>query len=66
MQREQLKPKVPAQRVVNRLGILSGKHHFGDADAMENMLKKDGVSVKDDKVVDFEKIYWDPVKELIL
>ncbi|MEP6673576.1 MAG: MGMT family protein [Ferruginibacter sp.] len=59
-------PKVPAQRVVNRVGLLSGKHHFGEASAMEILLKKDGVAVKDDKVVDFEKRFWDPVKELIL
>lgn len=60
------KPKVPAQRVVNRIGMLSGKHHFGSATAMEELLKKDGVSVTDDKVVDFQERYWDPVKELIL
>lgn len=58
------KPKVPAHRVVNRLGILSGKQHFGNPDEMEKRLKKEGVKVKDDKVVDFEKIFWDPVKEL--
>ena len=60
------KPKVPAQRVVNRLGILSGKHHFGTPTMMEELLKKDGVKVEEDKVVDFEKRFWDPVKELEL
>lgn len=59
-----IKPKVPAHRVVNRLGILSGKHHFTPPGSMEKMLKKEGVRVKDDKVVDFEKLFWDPVKEL--
>jgi len=58
-----VKPKVPAHRVVNRLGILSGKHHFG-GDRMEQLLKKEGVKVKNDKVVDFEKLFWDPVEEL--
>src|SRR5256885_16932951 len=56
-----VKPKVPAQRVVNRNGILSGKHHFGSPTAMEELLKKDGVTVKDDTVIDFEKRFWDPV-----
>ena len=59
-------PMVPAQRVVNRNGMLSGKAHFGEPDAMEKLLKKDGVQVKEDTVVNFEKIFWDPVKELAL
>lgn len=59
-----VKPKVPAHRVVNRLGILSGKHHFKPPSKMEEQLKKEGVKVKDDKVVDFDKVFWDPVKEL--
>ena len=58
------KPKVPAHRVVNRLGILSGKHHFSSPTKMEELLKKDGIKVKNDKIVDFEKVFWDPVKEL--
>ena len=60
------KQKVPAQRVVNRVGLLSGKHHFSTPTAMEKLLKKEGIKVKDDKVVDFEKHFWDPVKELAL
>jgi len=60
------KPKVPAQRVVNRNGILTGKHHFATNTLMEELLKKDGVTVKDDTVVDFEKRFWDPAKELNL
>ncbi len=58
------KPKVPAQRVVNRLGILSGKHHFSTPSYMEELLKKDGVPVKNDAVVDFKKRFWDPSVEL--
>ncbi len=58
------KPKVPAQRVVNRLGILSGKHHFGSPTLMEELLKKDGVEVKNDTVVDFRNRFWDPAEEL--
>ena len=57
-------PSVPAQRVVNRNGLLSGKHHFGEVDAMEKMLKKDGVEVKNDLVVRFKELFWDPVVEL--
>jgi len=59
------KPKVPAQRVVNRNGMLSGKHHFTGT-SMEDLLKKDGVKVKDDTVQDFKKIFWDPTIELAL
>jgi methylated-DNA-protein-cysteine methyltransferase related protein len=57
-------PKVPAQRVVNRNGMLTGRHHFSTATMMEELLKKDGVAVKDDTVVDFKKIFWDPAIEL--
>jgi methylated-DNA-protein-cysteine methyltransferase related protein len=56
--------KIPAHRVVNRMGILSGKHHFGEPDRMENLLKKEGVEVKDDRVVDFNRLFWDPAVEL--
>ncbi len=60
------KPKVPAQRVVNRNGMLTGKHHFATPTAMEELLKKDGVIVQDDKVVDFEKRNWNPSIALAL
>ncbi len=59
-----IKPKVPAQRVVNRNGMLTGKMHFSTPNKMEELLKKDGVKVKNDQVVDFEKIFWDPALEL--
>jgi methylated-DNA-protein-cysteine methyltransferase related protein len=61
-----VKPKVPAQRVVNRNGMLTGKHHFGTATAMEELLKKDGVAVKKDVIVNFKEIFWDPAVELSL
>ncbi len=57
---------VPAQRVVNRKGLLTGKHHFATETRMEELLKKDGVKVKDDQVVDFEKRFWDPMVELAI
>lgn len=59
-----VRPKVPAHRVVNRLGILSGKHHFTPPGSMEKQLKAEGIKVKNDQVVDFHKLFWDPVKEL--
>src|SRR5216684_1358233 len=49
-----VKPKVPAHRVVNRNGLLSGKHHFADPDQMEMLLKKEGIKVRNDTVIDFE------------
>jgi len=60
-----VRPKVPAHRVVNRNGILSGKHHFNPPGSMEKLLKKEGVKVKNDQVVEFKKLFWDPAKELI-
>lgn len=58
------KPKVPAHRVVNSKGVLSGKHHFG-GDKMQKLLEKEGIKVKNDTIVNFEKVFWDPAKELI-
>lgn len=57
-------PDVPAQRVVNRLGLLTGKHHFETPTRMQELLEADGVVVKDDKVQNFEQVFWDPEKEL--
>ena len=62
---EGVKPKVPAHRVVNRNGMLTGKYHFNPPEKMEQLLKKEGIDVKDDKVVNFSKLFWDPVKELL-
>jgi methylated-DNA-protein-cysteine methyltransferase related protein len=61
-----VKPKVPAHRVVNRLGVLSGKHHFETPYQMQELLEKERVKVKNDKVVDFDKLFWDPMIELAL
>ena len=59
-----VKPKVPAHRVVNRIGMLSGKHHFSPPGSMERSLKKEGIKVKNNKIIDFEKHFWDPIKEV--
>lgn len=55
---------VPAHRVVNRAGLLTGKHHFNPPSAMQRSLEKEGVKVKDDKVQNFPEVFWDPSKEL--
>ena len=59
-----VRPKVPAHRVVNRQGLLTGKIHFDYPEQMQELLEKEGVKIKDDKVQDFEKRFWDPAKEL--
>jgi methylated-DNA-protein-cysteine methyltransferase-like protein len=61
-----IKPKVPAHRVVNRQGLLTGKMHFAHPDQMQELLEKEGIKVTNDKVQDFEKLFWDPMKELSL
>lgn len=58
------KPKVPAHRVVNRNGELTGKNHFSTPFLMQELLEKEGVKVKDDKIQNFNKLFWDPAKEL--
>ena len=55
---------IPAQRVVNRNGLLTGKHHFKTPETMQRLLEKDGVKVVNDKIVRFTDIFWDPAKEL--
>ena len=59
-----LHPPVPAQRVVNRNGMLTGRMHYETPTRMQELLEKDGVKVENSTVIDFEKRFWDPVKEL--
>lgn len=59
-------PYVPAHRVVNRSGLLTGKHHFGTQSAMQELLEAEGITVIDDQIIDFEKHFWDPMIELDL
>ena len=59
-------PNVPAHRVVNSVGVLSGKHFFGGPTIMQQLLEDEGVAVVDDRIVDFEKWLWDPSLELTL
>lgn len=57
---------VPAHRVVNRTGLLTGKHHFIPESQMQELLEKEGIAVKDNQIIDFDKHFWDPNKELRL
>jgi methylated-DNA-protein-cysteine methyltransferase-like protein len=57
-----LQPRVPAHRVVNRQGRLTGKIHFDPPEKMQALLEKEGISVVDDQVVDFASRFWDPVQ----
>lgn len=56
--------RVPAQRVVNRNGLLTGRHHFATPTAMQEALEAEGVRVQDDQVVEFKTLFWDPSVEL--
>lgn len=55
---------IPAHRVVNRKGLLTGKHHFPGTTVMEQMLQEEGVKVSNDEIIDFKQHFWDPAKEL--
>ncbi|MBN2616548.1 MAG: MGMT family protein [Bacteroidales bacterium] len=60
-----LPESIPAHRVVNRVGLLTGKRHFGGADTMKELLLSEGIQVEEDRIENFEQVFWDPVKELI-
>jgi len=51
---------VPAHRVVNRVGLLSGKHHFQGTNLMQQLLESEGVEIIDNKIVNFESLFWNP------
>lgn len=55
---------IPAHRVVNHKGLLTGRHHFGDPDMMQKLLEEEGIIVIDNMVADFDKKFWDPATEL--
>ncbi len=55
---------VPAHRVVNRNGLLTGKHHFDAPNAMKELLENEGIKVKGDQIINFKKLFWDPTEEL--
>lgn len=55
---------IPAHRVVNRVGVLTGKHHFDGTNLMQQLLENEGIKVVDNQIVDFQKYFWDPAREL--
>ena len=56
---------IPAHRVVNRNGVLTGKHHFGGPQVMQELLESEGIPVVDDQITDFDRYFWDPAEALI-
>lgn len=56
---------VPAHRVVNRNGLLTGKHHFETPQAMQQLLEQEGIRIENDQIINFEQVVWYPAKELI-
>lgn len=56
---------VPAHRVINRVGVLSGKHFFSGPTVMQQLLEDEGIRIEDDRVVDFKTLLWDPLEELM-
>lgn len=56
---------VPAHRVVNRKGLLTGKHHFEGTNLMQQLLESEGIKVIDNQIQDFENLFWNPSKEVI-
>lgn len=59
-----LSKEVPAHRVVNRKGLLTGKHHFGGTNIMQQLLENEGIIVVENQIQELEKVFWDPIKEL--
>jgi len=57
--------EVPAHRVVNRKGILTGKHHFEGTNLMQQLLESEGIQVVENQIQNFENLFWDPMKELL-
>tara|TARA_B100001173_G_scaffold256327_1_gene228352 strand:- start:1544 stop:1864 length:321 start_codon:yes stop_codon:yes gene_type:complete len=53
---------IPAHRVVNRIGLLTGKHHFSGSNLMKQLLENEGLIIENDKIIDFKKYFWDPSK----
>ncbi|KPK87263.1 MAG: cysteine methyltransferase [Bacteroides sp. SM23_62_1] len=59
-----LEDHIPAHRVVNRNGLLTGKHHFGGSRVMQELLESEGIQIIDDRVLNFKQAFWDPSEEL--
>lgn len=59
-----VEPFIPAHRVVNRKGLLTGRHHFSPPELMEELLKAEGIEIKDNQVQNFKEVFWDPIDEI--
>jgi methylated-DNA-protein-cysteine methyltransferase-like protein len=55
---------IPAHRVVNRKGLLTGKYHFGNSTTMEQLLQNEGIIIEDDQIINFTEKFWDPLTEI--
>lgn len=65
MNQSHLQPEfIPAHRVVNRNGLLTGKHHFSGTTIMQELLENEGAVIEGDRIINFEEMFWDPVREL--
>ncbi len=65
MNQAHIHPDIPAHRVVNRKGLLTGKHHFETPTKMQERLEAEGILVMNDQIQDFDQVYWEPIKELL-
>jgi methylated-DNA-protein-cysteine methyltransferase related protein len=57
---------IPAHRVVNRNGLLTGKHHFDGPSVMQQLLENEGITIENDQIIGFDQVFWDPNKELTI
>ena len=55
---------IPAHRVVNRFGLLTGKHHFSGVNLMQELLENEGAVIRENRIVNFHELFWDPIAEL--
>jgi methylated-DNA-protein-cysteine methyltransferase-like protein len=55
---------IPAHRVVNRVGLLTGKHHFDGSGLMQELLENEGAIIEDNRIINLEQMFWDPMEEL--
>lgn len=60
----ELQPPIPAHRVVNRNGLLTGRHHFSPPESMQLLLEEEGLSVINHQIINFDQHFWDPLKEI--
>ena len=64
MNKSHINQEIPAHRVVNRVGLLTGKHHFFGTNLMKQLLENEGIEIEKDKIINFRSFFWDPSKEL--